>query len=403
MSDDENKQEDASTSLKMKKFFASKAMGTKAGRKVVVGFLGEEGDLVLTSLKKAAAKFSNKDTATTLKKDMLKLVLKAKLCFDEKLIAKETIKAAREPLTRFLDVAFVALSQPVDTQIDIQPLLQHINLSRDVLVDMMRPHIQQKNLEKLQNLFNFYSNADFVRALLMDPTYLDERNVIKENITAIHDEVQSRGDSSFANPLKNCAVNACPKMQLAAHGTFVGSQFCARHHLQYVQNDLEQPKFHQYLELSSRGSQSFVDYLKQLSLQETKEAQGGDFALYLFQDAVTQYRRVSRNLRKSRADVIYRKFIRNGTKKTDHPVDLSEQVNHKIIEAVQNYEEARFLHALEEAQQEVVSRLQIVFQQFIASPIYQEYVVGNRLPDELLAEAQRNPRASITAMPEEKS
>ncbi len=60
--------------------------GTKAGRKVIVSAIGEEGEVIIDKIKAIAEKYDSHEVAKQMKQDLLKMALKVKLLFDENIL-----------------------------------------------------------------------------------------------------------------------------------------------------------------------------------------------------------------------------------------------------------------------------------------------------------------------------
>lgn len=84
--------------LRVKKFLSSASAGSALGRRLISQAIGDEGNLLIHSIKAAAARDVGIDKARELKQQLLKIALKVKVLQDERLLLKKDMCNLQEPL-----------------------------------------------------------------------------------------------------------------------------------------------------------------------------------------------------------------------------------------------------------------------------------------------------------------
>lgn len=401
-----------SAMYKAKKFLASATVGTSAGRKVIVGFLGDEGEILLKALKHAAAKYAGKEKATELKENILKLAVKAKLAADEQRLTEKTTSHAVLPINSLCLQTVNHLRQPPGN-VETQQLSGNINRIRDIILDIMHPHVQPKNYEKLQNIFKFLGDAKFLDAILNDPSYIEERTAIKENLQTVLAPLLATVEREQANA--PCKVNNCKARRVEPAGNFKGSEYCARHHQAQYEKMLAKPVLEHFLDPADYPSSFFIQFLADPKRKDDNKADPAvDVAMYHFFDAVAKYKGIGRNLRKARAELIFSKYLKEQKGRRSvfvsssslnlaggaTPVpssssvdllarngkDLMVRLDENIVRKIQDdlfYTDAQSANlgtVFDEAQAVARARLDQCFEEYLKSPFFTQYIEALALP-----------------------
>lgn len=400
MPEEEEKKSKGGRGYRMRKFFASKAAGTSAGRKVILSFLGDEGEALLHALKHSAIRFDTKKKGKQLKKDIMKIVLKAKLASDEKRIETKDTKALQEPLNG-LALKLLKALRDEPGEINTAPIVADMKVVSEGIVGLMTPHMKEKNVNKLKGIFEFYGNPDYLNAILNNPEYDGERSALKFNLgNIVHTHLHEL--SVQAMERRKCVIKACPLLCAVAKGDFLGSEYCGRHHVEHVQSDLKEPRLLNFTNPSTRQSTYLVGFLR--TLDDAAEAESADekavnsdghgkwVNLYHFHDVLVQYKRLRSNVRKSRAQVINRKFIR--TRQIEMPDDMRATINADLSKGGQ----ATLHHVFDALLAHVVQQLEGQFEPFLKSDQFQAYKASITIPQDLVDAADRR-RSSLMQAP----
>ena len=162
--------------FKAKKYMASKMTETKSGRSLIVAHFGEAGETILTYLKYAARKFSDKPTARDLKKDMMKLIAKAVLLYTNKVVTAEGATPARGPTLACMACIGDALERAAGGgTCDVPAVAKSIKEAHDALLPLLKPHVREHNWTRLTRVLGYYGAEPFVDKLLHDADYEVER------------------------------------------------------------------------------------------------------------------------------------------------------------------------------------------------------------------------------------
>ena len=162
--------------FKAKKYVASKMTETKSGRSLIVAHFGEAGDAILLYLKYSARKFSDKQTARDLKKDMLKLIAKSVLLYTNKVVTAVDATPARGPTLACMSCISDALERcTTGGSYDVDEVAKAIRAAHDALLPLLKPHVREHNWQRLTRVLGYYGDPRFVKALLTDEAYEVER------------------------------------------------------------------------------------------------------------------------------------------------------------------------------------------------------------------------------------
>jgi len=427
---DEKKDEQSAT-YRAKKFWASKTVGTRAGRKVITSLLGEDGELLLKALKRATTKFADEAKSKEVKKDILKLAIKAKLCADEGRLTEKNTAHAAQPINS-LSVQMLRHLQQAPGTVDVSSLAGNFSRIRDLIVDIMQPHLKPKNLEKLVSVFKFIGDPKFLNDILNNEKYAEERNAFKEHLgNVLTPLVQSLelGKSMISGGA--CKVHNCKFPRAEAKGAFRGSEYCPRHHLVHLEAQLQKPVLEHFIDPADFSSSFFIQFLADFSRKTRDDESKGDpsidIPMYHFYDAVAKYKTVGRNLRKPRAELIFQKYLKdqrsrgsifvssskellpnlailgpNSSSASPAPKDLTVKLDDVILKKIQDdlflsdAQSSSLATLFDEAQAVARTRLDQCFEGFLKSPYFKQYAASVSLPPELAAQA-RELAASVSS------
>jgi len=173
----EENQQSPKTSLafRAKKGFA----GNAASGKIAKSAMPKEARNLLKSLRKLTDKMGENKNGELVEKNMLKLVLKAKVLSDEKLISLKDFYAADEPLRIAFDKLYQLFLYYGDPQLNrmrsqFEEVASLLKTVEEQSVKILKPHLQPKTIQKLTFIFDFFGNADFLMKIYSHPNLYDE-------------------------------------------------------------------------------------------------------------------------------------------------------------------------------------------------------------------------------------
>jgi len=195
--------------FRAKKWAASKMSDTKAGRAAVIKYIGEEGEAVMDALESAVTKMESEKAAKEMKKDIIKLLLKASVSWQEKRINEAAAKAAILPMTKLGDLIVEYCKLPAG-DVDCAALSTAVLAAHDVLLRLITPVMKEKNHARFSEIARFAASPSFLNPLLNDPKYSSEKKAVHDQMASI---VEAHG--SHAGSTLLCAVPGCAARRTA--------------------------------------------------------------------------------------------------------------------------------------------------------------------------------------------
>jgi len=236
---------------------------------------------------------------------------------DEKILTASNTVDADEPLNLLGVQILDALS--TEGKYKVEPLHRTIEQLRVIVTALMKGHLQEKNYKKMNSLFEIYGSTEFLEVVMNDKTYESEKKDLFENLSILLKEqmVELENKRARARP-KKCQSYGCPYLSLAPEGKFLGSKYCAMHHLaiygprtscvctDYFVKEVETSKYlTSHLKANGEDIKAkFKDCLRGASPMD----------LFKFLRAVHTFNQLDRGLR-ARGETIYRKSCRKSPKK----------------------------------------------------------------------------------------
>jgi len=121
---------------------------------------------LLKGLRNIIAKVYNAKRAEEIEKGIIKLVVKAKICIDEKKVTEEEFLQADAPLRKSFNIVvdlYDYFGEPLSdkTKMSFQVAAGHLKEVGNILANLMKPHVQPKNLARLIDIFDVLGSVDF--------------------------------------------------------------------------------------------------------------------------------------------------------------------------------------------------------------------------------------------------
>jgi len=184
MSADKNKKEEEESSsdeeeeetkkgglgLRMKKNIAGRVMSSTMGKKIIP----QEVRALLKSLNHIVTRVEGAKKAKEIENNIIKLIVKAKICIDEKKVQEEEFLKADVPLRRSFNLIvdlYDFFGEPINDRTR-NKFEQATSLMVDVSVilrDLYKPHVQPKTLGRLKSIFDVLSNPEFYLSVWKHP------------------------------------------------------------------------------------------------------------------------------------------------------------------------------------------------------------------------------------------
>jgi len=146
----------------MKKNIAGHVMTSSIGKKIIP----PQARGLLKGLRNIIAKVINPKKAEEVEKGIIKLVVKAKICIDDKKVTEEEFLQADAPLRKAFNIVvdlYDYFGEPLSekSKMSFQVAAGHMKEVGTILTNLMKPHVQPKNLQRLIDIFDVLGSVDF--------------------------------------------------------------------------------------------------------------------------------------------------------------------------------------------------------------------------------------------------
>lgn len=169
-----------------KKNMASMAGDTKLGRKAILTFVGEEGEKLLQTIYEIAELEGGEDRARIVQKDILKLAMKGMLMHDEGILTRDNTFHAVDPVNFLAKKVLSATEKsPADIRGNhelIPSLMANFSRVKDIFVQLVENNMQEKNLNKLKDLFSYIGSRSFLECLLMNEKAVELKQQVSSSL-----------------------------------------------------------------------------------------------------------------------------------------------------------------------------------------------------------------------------
>lgn len=165
---------------------------------------------------------SDKETAEELNKRTLKLSAKVALLWRENLVTKESAAALREPMIASA-VALIEHCEMKVGSINPAPVCEAVQAFGKAMVLMVTPHMKEKNVKSMREVFDFYSTPDFLGFLFNSVLLVKERDSV---LNYLHTYMSSHGGAGSKRKTQPCTIVGCELPRINVRG----SVLCHGHH-----------------------------------------------------------------------------------------------------------------------------------------------------------------------------
>jgi hypothetical protein len=399
MSEEEGKDKKSSWALRMKKHLASKGASLDLGKKAVNQFLGEEGVLLLDSLKSAATKDVGEKKAQELYTDIFKMAFKMKFLFDEGLVQNKDVLHFSDPLNHlgvmlveYLDYSAEDAKEQKKQSGAHNPasrLCAAVSRMRDMTVDLVAEYMQDKNIEKLKGLFNYFGGEHFV-ALIRTDKLAEERQAMYRSLSIYLKPIVEAWRASEAPPPRACQEPDCKESRIRPAKGFAGSKYCARHHEARFEAVYLDPKLDLFLTAPGSHHTGATLLFSQYILSQPEYAQMG--SLWFAIEGIKDFE--NPKLRKKRARIIFDKYLNK-----DFPEGMIPGLDQKIIDELERKIDMEHppKNLFQTVQAQLMTQLKKLFRMFIASSFFYSYAESLITPDSVRSQNGLASRASVLA------
>jgi hypothetical protein len=198
--------------LRTKKFFVSKLSGTSGGRTMMRNALGGSGSQVLNVIMEIVRRYSDKKLATSMEKDVFKIVSKVYLVIQSGALEEEVLNSMREPNYLFA----ASLMDQLDKRFDKRnPDLVGEFMTRAVhsLRRQMTAHIKEESLQRLDRVLDYCTTQGFLHFFLADEENYADCGVVRRILARMMLQRQSQLDTAMQN-LRNLHKNLGIKLRI---------------------------------------------------------------------------------------------------------------------------------------------------------------------------------------------
>lgn len=172
--------------FRAKKFMTSKLVsGTSTGRATIMKVLGQDGDEVVQALQSICCKLTNEKTAKEMKKDAIRFLLKAYNLLKENKITIESTKSIQTTGQMLGEMFVREANKPTVRPTSPQALATCSLKLREACVQIMSPHLQPKNRDRLSELLKFFATETFFQALLSRKDMEEEKMVLARSTSEL--------------------------------------------------------------------------------------------------------------------------------------------------------------------------------------------------------------------------
>lgn len=360
-----------------KKFMGSRTAGTKLGRKAILNVLGEDGEILFNAIKESAKLYFGETQGKKLKEDMLKMILKINLLVNEKTLTPENTSAGQEPIHALLFQAQLDFDG-TEHHVDPSVLSKRLNEVSTVWIDIVKKHMQEKNIEKLQEVIIMLGDVKFLDGLFNGAQYKEHRDQISASLGRMMDMFGIQDP----NAQGNCQSSNCLNKAVRSRGLFRSAGFCARCHADQFHSMCDKPTLQDFL-LDERASSMLTQFLNE----------DGQIAPFQFLRSVSDFKAItSQKIRLRAVMAIKRKYL---DADAALKVDISEKALAEVLEKIDNIDEEspRIPTSIfGNVENDVRESLTKIFDtRFVKSQYFERFVASYRLSkvDAAIAEKQR--------------
>lgn len=182
-----------SNNARIQRFVVSKMAGSSVGQEVLTKVIGQDFQDVIDCLCSGLTKYANPSLSSELKEHILKLTTKIAVLSNDGVISPQQMSSISQSLRQLFRLITRSMFRPpslsmsvhsVDTSftnlednlVEINSLLRAFH---DTTLPIISSHMSPANSNRLTALCDFFQSTDFMRKLLSEDEYGDERVTLK--------------------------------------------------------------------------------------------------------------------------------------------------------------------------------------------------------------------------------
>eukprot|EP01138_Halocafeteria_seosinensis_P007350 gb/GECG01007514.1/.p1 GENE.gb/GECG01007514.1/~~gb/GECG01007514.1/.p1 ORF type:complete len:471 (+),score=67.76 gb/GECG01007514.1/:1-1413(+) len=297
--------------FKAKKFLASRISNTKYGRQKVADQLGERAQMMLGAVMSATAKFAEPSVATSIREDLIKIILKIALLWREQRITEKDAEPAQGPVVVLAQTLIEYITR--GSAVDVTDVCELVHRVGNAAVEVLQRHMKEKNWSKIQVFKGFFGSNEFAGFFLNSSEAKEERLVFLDILQKwLPDHARRR----------QCSVVGCalPRVNLA------GADYCIAHHAVKFSTP---PVLDDFLKNSE-----YIKLFRSYLLEECPDK----IFLLEFYFKVVDFRSLNRsNLLEERGPALFRRYIAEGARHK-LPLDFNnsrvKEAAHQVAQGV---------------------------------------------------------------------
>ncbi|GMI05403.1 hypothetical protein TrRE_jg3164 [Triparma retinervis] len=171
-----------SMSLRAKKFMASKAVDSSAGRRTIVKFFGTEGEEIVKAFTTGLELTSGPAVAKSLMKDVLKLAGKVGLLMGDGTVGEEDFKGAMPHVFELAQGIIEGMDTLGGAEGCVEAVGTHIIQAGDEVYRVVQPYMQDKNSGKIKGVAKVLAEPEYLRSLMARGDLSGPRQILRDNI-----------------------------------------------------------------------------------------------------------------------------------------------------------------------------------------------------------------------------
>ncbi len=144
-----------------------KLLGKMSSKRIAKAFIDDVSARLLDNVYRLIKEYTgSKKQAEKYTKDLIKIVIKVGILYRNDQFSSDEIEMASEFKKKFRTVAMTVISfYEVDFSFDSKFLSKGLNECRTMLQNLVRPHLTDKSLGRIDHIFNLYEDPAFLEAI----------------------------------------------------------------------------------------------------------------------------------------------------------------------------------------------------------------------------------------------
>lgn len=251
---------------------------------------------MLNNLKSAAKRDAGKAKAEKMVRITLKIALKAKLMYDNKLITEADARELIGPVNEMVSKLHEGLEMDSKMPVHLISLIHaKFDVVEGLVCKLVKKHMTPKNIQKMRDVFAYFGSVRFLDLLLNDDKYSTEREAVEQSVGVLVQPLLDERQQMEAV----CTKIDCYNTNVPAQGKFRGTGLCAMHHTEVRARQLKNPDVIHFITEEGKLYKPFV----QMSAKYFP-AESGDLVR-----AISNFQNAAENVRQLFAEALYEKYL----------------------------------------------------------------------------------------------